>query len=428
MSSIELDAGVPVLAVTRYTLPSGLEVVLHPEPRATEVAVHVAYRVGSSDEAPGGSGRAHLFEHLFKNSAHLGARTHYAILRELGGRGNASTGVDVTRYHCVVPPAGVPTALWIESDRMGYLLPGLGDARIAAQREVVRAERRQRYEAVPFGEDTFALSAALYPPDHPLRPRTIGEHADIAATTRADLERWYRTYYVPANAVLVIAGAITVDEARAEVERYFGTFPASTRPPRARPPTPTPTPARLTRADRRAAYRRLHRAWLGPADGDPARAALTLLGDLLARPGVGVAWRRLVYERAWAQRLGASGSGGRLGGEWHLTCDLRPDAEVERVRDALGEVLAEVGAGAVDEAAVARVRVGRLAAALWGLESMAHRAARLADGILVDDCPQWWRARARRLEAADAAAVVAAARRYLAPSAMVELLTTPASA
>ncbi len=200
--------GLPQLAVERFTLPCGLDVLVHTDRAVPLVAVWMGYRVGSSDEGDGQSGFAHLFEHMFKNSLHLGGRHHYQVLREAGATdANAQTGTDRTVYHEVMPRAALDTALWIEADRMAFFLPGLDEARLAKQIAVVQSERRQRYENAPYGPERFATSLALYPDEHPLRHLTIGRHEDIAAATLARVEAFYRTWYVPANATLVLSHA-----------------------------------------------------------------------------------------------------------------------------------------------------------------------------------------------------------------------------
>lgn len=177
---VEWDGAVPRFAVHAFTLPCGLEVLVHEDPGVPLCAVWMGYRVGSSDEGDGTSGFAHLFEHMFKNSLHLNGRHHYEVLREVGATdANAQTGTDRTLYHETMPRAALEVALWIEADRMGYFLPALDDVRLARQQEVVRAERRQRYENAPYGPERFAVAEALYPEGHPLRYLTIGRHEDI---------------------------------------------------------------------------------------------------------------------------------------------------------------------------------------------------------------------------------------------------------
>src|SRR6185503_15974544 len=213
----------------------GLEVIVHPDAGAPSTAVSVWYRIGSSDERPGRSGFAHLFEHLFKSPPQRLGGHHYEILKRAGAtEANASTSTDRSAYHEVVPSHQLDLALWIESDRMGYFADGFDAERLAAQQAVVRAERRQRYEDVPYGAERFAVARGLYPEGHPLRHLTIGLHDDIQAATVDDAVAFYRTWYVPANATLVLAGDLPPD-VDARVDRYFGGFPASRRPVRAAP-------------------------------------------------------------------------------------------------------------------------------------------------------------------------------------------------
>ncbi|MBA3540303.1 MAG: insulinase family protein, partial [Deltaproteobacteria bacterium] len=177
---IRFEADLPRLTLRRRTLPCGLEVVIHPDHAAPQVTTSVTYRVGSSDETPAHTGFAHLFEHLFKSSAERLGGHHYDVLRRAGAsEANASTSADRTAYHETLPANQLGLALWIESDRMGYFLPDFEAQRLTTQQSVVRAERRQRYEDVPYGSARFAVACALWPEGHPLRHMTIGLHADI---------------------------------------------------------------------------------------------------------------------------------------------------------------------------------------------------------------------------------------------------------
>jgi predicted Zn-dependent peptidase len=421
-------AGDPHLAIRRRRLPCGLEVILHHDPSASEVAVSMWYRVGSSDEAPGTSGRAHLFEHLFKNSAHLAGRHHYEVLRAVGASdANASTSTERTAYHEVVPATQLALALWLESDRLGYFLPGLDHARLAAQQDVVRAERRQRYENVPYGAARFAVAGAIYPEGHPLRHLTIGRHEDIAATTRDDLAAFYATWYVPANATLVVAGGVALDEADALVERFFGTFPASRAPIRATPTTPPrAAPVMIELDDRLATLRRLHRVYPAPAAFAADDAALDILSAAWAATGTGALWRRLVYEAPLAQRVGVANAGGRLGGEFHVTVELRGGADPAVVRAILDEELAAVRDAPLPDAAIARVLTRHEASSLWSLQGLAARAGLLQYHAHHQGDPDGLAADLARYRTVTAAEVQAAAARWLTPAAVVEVESVPA--
>jgi predicted Zn-dependent peptidase len=426
------DDGIPTLDAQAFTLPCGLEVIVHEDHAVPLCAVWVGYRVGSSDEGDGTSGFAHLFEHMFKNSVHLAGRHHYEVLREAGATdANAQTGTDRTLYHETMPRAALDTALWIEADRMGYFLPALDDSRLAKQIQVVQAERRQRYENAPYGPERFAVAEALYPDGHPLRYLTIGRHEDIAAATRARVEDFYRTWYVPANATMVLAGDITRDEAEGLCRRWFGSFPASARPARRDWPTPLIAgPVHVELTDPLAALVRVRRAWHGPPAQTDDDVALDVLVLALATPGTGRLWRALVYDHPLAQRVSAHVQSGRLGGELHLTVDLRPGVAVAQVTGVIDEIMAGVMAGdgvGLEEREIARGVRRREAGLLWRLDGLGRRASLLCTSQLSHGDPQV-ADELRRYLATDGVRVRDAARRWLGHERMVQVVTLPGRA
>ncbi|MGE5245530.1 MAG: M16 family metallopeptidase, partial [Betaproteobacteria bacterium] len=206
----------------KHTLDNGLDVLLHEDRDCPIVAVNVWYHVGSKNERPGRTGFAHLFEHLmFEGSEHYD-RGYFHPLQGAGAALNGSTNADRTNYWEVVPTAALELALWMESDRMGYLLPALTQAKFSNQRDVVLNERRQNYENRPYGLAPMALLAALFPDDHPYHWTTIGEIADLRAVRLDEVHAFFRRYYHPANASLALAGDIDPDAALALVDQYFG--------------------------------------------------------------------------------------------------------------------------------------------------------------------------------------------------------------
>jgi predicted Zn-dependent peptidase len=424
-SPIAFDGAAPRLAIQRRTLPCGLDVIVHRDDAAPQVCVSVWYRVGSSDERPDRTGFAHLFEHLFKNSAHMPAH-HYDVLRRVGATdANASTGTDRTAYHEVVPANELALALWLESDRMGYFWPGFEPERLTVQQSVVRAERRQRYEDVPYGPERFATALALYPDDHPHRHLTIGLHDHIQAATLDDVDAFYRTWYVPANATLVIAGNLDPDDTHALVDRYFGSFPASQRPARADvAPPQLAQPITVRVDDRFAALGRVHRAWHGPKAFAADEAELDVLTGAWCAVGTGALWRRLVYETQLAQRVSSWTTNSRLGGEVHVAVDLRTGADPAAVR----AILDAECTGAIDDAAIERGTTRREAGAIWALTSLAKRVGVLQRYALYTDDPDGLAADLARYRAVTPASIAGAAARWLAPSAMVEVETVPAKA
>ena len=223
---------IPKIAFERYHLDNGLEIILHQDNRVPLVAVNVWYHVASGDETPGKSGFAHLFEHmLFQGSKHVGTDMHFEILKGIGAtQVNGTTSSDRTNYYEVVPSNYLETALWLESDRMGYMLPLLTQESLDNQIEVVRNERRQRYDNFPYGRNMLTASSLLYPKDHPYRYMTIGRHEDLVNASLEDVVAFYRRWYVPANATLVLAGDFENARAKQLIEKWFGTFPKTDKP------------------------------------------------------------------------------------------------------------------------------------------------------------------------------------------------------
>jgi predicted Zn-dependent peptidase len=210
----------------RHLLDNGLRVTLSEDHTAPVVGVNLWYGVGSRNEREGRTGFAHLFEHMmFQGSAHVEKNGHFELIEQAGGSMNASTWFDRTNYFESVPSHHLELALWLESDRMGWLLPAMTQDKLDNQRDVVKNERRQRYDNQPYGDWDERLQAMVYPPDHPYHHSVIGSMEDIGAATLEDVEEFFRTFYLPNNAVLTICGDFDPEEAMQMVERHFGEIP-----------------------------------------------------------------------------------------------------------------------------------------------------------------------------------------------------------
>jgi predicted Zn-dependent peptidase len=216
-----------------YRLPNGLFVTISEDHTAPIVAVNLWYHVGSANERPGLTGFAHLFEHmLFQGSAHVGANEHLELIQRAGGTINGSTWVDRTNYFETVPSNQLALALWLESDRMGQLLPAMTQHKLDTQRDVVKNERRWSMDNQPYGSWWEKLPELAFPPDHPFHHSLIGSMEDLSAASLDDVRSFFSTYYTPDNAVLTITGDVDVAETRRLVEEYFGPIPrGSGRPP-----------------------------------------------------------------------------------------------------------------------------------------------------------------------------------------------------
>jgi zinc protease len=325
----------------KHTLENGLDVLVHEDHSVPIVAVNVWYHVGSKNEVPGRTGFAHLFEHLmFEGSQHYD-RGYFHPLQEAGAALNGSTNADRTNYWEVVPTNALELALWMESDRMGYLLPALTDAKFENQRDVVLNERRQNYENRPYGMAGMAIVAALYPPNHPYHWLTIGAADDLRAAGLDEVRAFFQRYYHPRNASLALAGDVDANGAIELAERYFAEIPGAPRPPRVTP-VAAPPPAdeiRLVLEDR-VELPRLYIAWHSPglfADGD---SELDLVADLLASGKTSRLYRALVYEQRIATEVAASQNSREAGSFFQIVATAAPARTLAEVERAIGRELA----------------------------------------------------------------------------------------
>ncbi|MGE3178060.1 MAG: M16 family metallopeptidase [Vicinamibacterales bacterium] len=318
----------------KHTLANGLDVLLHEDHGCPIVAVNLWYHVGSKNEVPGRTGFAHLFEHLmFEGSKHHD-HGYFQPLQGAGGTLNGSTNADRTNYWEVVPTNAFELALWMESDRMGYLLPALTGAKFSNQRDVVLNERRQNYENRPYGLAPMIMLAGLYPPDHPYHWTTIGEIDDLHAAQLDDVRQFFSTYYHPGNASLALAGDIDPDRALALARAYFEDLPPGPAVMPVRPPAPVIEAERRFVREDRIELPRLYLAWHAPAmfaDGD---AELDLAADVLANGKTSRLYRRLVFEQQIATDVSAAQNSREIAGFLQIAATAAPGhslAELERV-------------------------------------------------------------------------------------------------
>jgi len=326
---------------TEHTLENGLRVLLHEDHRLPVVAVNVWYHVGSKNERPGRTGFAHLFEHLmFEGSQHYD-RGYFHPLQEAGAALNGSTNADRTNYWEVVPTNGLELALWMESDRMGYLLPALTLQKFENQRDVVLNERRQNYENRPYGLAGAAITAALFPPDHPYHWMTIGEISDLKAASFEEVRAFFQTYYHPSNASLVVAGDIEPGRALDRVNAYFGDIPAGPKPSPLTLEAAIDSEVRLFLEDR-VELPRLYLAWHSPAmfaDGD---AEMDLVADLVANGKASRLYRSLVYERRLATEVMAFQNSREFAGFWQLVATAAPGHNLVELDEAIAVELSRL--------------------------------------------------------------------------------------
>jgi zinc protease len=333
---------IPRLQFEKYTLQNGLEVILSQDRRLPMVAVNLWYHVGPANEEPGRTGFAHLFEHMmFQSSKHVPPDSHIRLLEAAGASDlNGTTDFDRTNYFETVPSNQLELALWLESDRMGYLLEKVDQAALSNQQDVVRNERRQSVENQPYGMAEEALVQTLFPQGHPYYGVVIGSHEDIQAVKLDDVNRFFRQYYAPNNATMAIVGDFDPAQAKALVEKYFGTLKRGPDVPPIKAETPKITAERRKVVQSRVELPRLSMAWITspifqPGDADADIAASVLGGGRTSR-----LYRKLVYERQIAQNVSAVQQSLILGSVFQIDVTARPGRTLEELEKAVDEELA----------------------------------------------------------------------------------------
>src|SRR5688572_3804181 len=329
-----LGAQAPKLRVpaTVDTLPNGLTLIVHEDHSVPRVVTNVWYRVGSGDEKPGRTGFAHLFEHLmFMGSENAPYPNFDTMLEAAGASNNGSTTEDRTNYYEVGPSNSLPLMLWLEADRMGWMLPTMDSAKVDAQRDIVKNERRQSYENQPYGKAVDILPAAMYPKDHPYSWAVIGSMADLSAASLEDVKDFFRRYYAPNNAAIVVAGAVKTDSVRALVRRYFSDLP---RGPAITRPKPAPFTVRDTAivAEDRVQLPRLYLAWHTVDNKHSDSPALDILSYLLTGARNSRLTNTLVYQREIASGVSAYSDAKRLDGDYSIVATARPGQGLDTLK------------------------------------------------------------------------------------------------
>jgi zinc protease len=329
------------LDVETYRLDNGLTVLLSHDDRLPVVAVEVRYLVGSANEKPGRSGFAHLFEHLmFQGSANYNDE-FFKPLTPIGAAVNGTTSNDRTNYYERVPREYLELALWLESDRMENLLPALTQAKLDNQREVVKNERRQSYEDRPYGIVWLRFFESLFPKGHPYDHTPIGSHADLTAATLNDVQAFFKQYYVPANAVVTIAGDFDRPEAKALVQKYFGRLKAGKRAQKPKaPPVVLAKNAHIVEKDE-VKLPRIHYAWHTPALLAPGDAEMDVLASVLAQGKSSRLYKPLVYEQKIAKDVSAYQVSMQLGSFFVVVATAAPGKSLDALKSALDTALAD---------------------------------------------------------------------------------------
>jgi zinc protease len=416
-----------------FTLPNGLRVILHQDRSVPQVAVNVWYHVGSSHEKPGRTGFAHLFEHLmFEGSGNVAEGLFDTLLEAAGGSNNGSTNADRTNYYETVPSNALDLALYLESDRMGYLLDVVTPQMVDSQRDVVKNERRQSYENAPYGKAFLRMTELMYPKDHPYYWPVIGYMEDLSAATHEDVVEFFKLYYAPGNASLVVAGDIDLVEARHKVERWFSDVkPGAPVPPLKVPVAELTGVVKETLTDQ-VQLPRIYLAWHTPGLHRPGDAELDVLSGVLSDGKNSRLYKRLVYDMQIAQDVSAVQYSSKEGSIYMIVATARPsdlgsDASLARITAVIDEELERLRAEPPEERELARVRNGIEASFFSGIETVAGKAEQMNAYFMSTGNPDYFAEDLGRYQALSPNDIQAAVRRWLPAGRRLELSVVPAA-
>lgn len=400
------------------TLANGLHVIVSEDHTVPNVAVNLWVGVGSRHETPGRTGFAHLFEHLmFQGSRNVASGEHFSALMDEGARLNATTWFDRTNYFETVPTGALELALWLEADRHGHLLDALTQENLDNQRDVVKEEKRQRYDNVPYGSALIDIYATVFPPDHPYHHPTIGSMEDLDAATLEDVHAFYRAHYGPNNTVLTLVGDVSPEEGFAAAERYFGPLPAIELQPRERHPQlpPLPEPVHLDRVGD-VPNDRLYICFRLPVDTTPDYLACQVAVDVLG----GLASSRLVRRLVRTDETAVAVGGWTMGlvdgsGLGTITVDVSAGADVEEIEGAVCEELRRFVDEGPDAAELESVIADTERSWLSALASIEERADHISHHALLTGDATYVNTFVDRIRSVTAEQARAAAAAWLAP-------------
>ena len=406
------------------TLANGLTLIVHEDHSVPIVSTNIWYRVGSGDERPGRTGFAHLFEHLmFMGSQNAPYPAFDRLLEAAGANNNGSTWFDRTNYYEQGPANSLPLMLWLEADRMGWFLPTMDSAKVDLQRDVVKNERRQRVENQPYGRAFETILAMLYPPGHPYSWSTIGSMADLSAATLEDTREFFRKYYAPSNASLVVAGDVKAAEVRALVERYFRDIPRGPKLGR-----PSVAPSKL-RADTAAVLEdqvqlpRLYYTWRTTPKFDRDDFPLRLLAYVLAGAKNSRLTRPLVYDLQLATAVEVRQEGYRLDGMFGVVATARPGHALPEIQAVIDQELARLAAEGPSERELEQAKNSIEAGLLGRLEQVGEKADMLNEYAYLTGDPKYLATELAGLRAVTRDDALRVARGYLrAPKVLLSVV------
>jgi zinc protease len=410
----------------KFTLPNGLTVILHQDNTIPRATVNIWYHVGSGSEKPLRTGFAHLFEHiLFEGSQHVPEGNFDQWLEAAGATNNGSTTEDRTNYYEEIPSNALDLALFLESDRMGFLAPSLNAGTVDGQRDVVKNERRQSYENQPYAKAYLELPSLLYPKDHPYSWPVIGSMEDLTAASYQDVVDFFTTYYTPGNASLCIAGGIDLVETRKAVEKWFGDVPSG------KPVSKVDVPQAKLEKEKRAMIEdnvqlpRLMMVWLSPPAYHPGSAELDLVSSLLTDGKNSRLYKKLVYELQIAQSVDSYQDPKKLASEFAIIATARPGVTLSQLEKVIQEELDKLKLEGPSTRELQRITNQYESNFIRQLESSSNKADLLNRYYYYTGNPDYFNEDFQRYKALDGNDIREAIRQYLKDDARVVLSIVP---
>jgi len=402
------------LKYEKYKLNNGLEVILYQDNSLPSVAVNIWYRVGSANEAPNKTGFAHLFEHMmFQGSENIPKEGHFRYIQEAGGNLNGSTSIDRTNYYETLPSNYLELALWLEADRMGFMLPGLTQEKLDNQKDVVMNERRQRYENQPYGLSWEILFSNLFSEGHPYSWPTIGWMKDIEKFELDDVRNFFKTYYTPNNASLIIGGNFEIEATKELVEKYFGNIPSGD-------PIANVTAAKQELKEAKKIVHkdnvqlpRIYLAWHTDKAFSADDASLDILSEILSSGKSSRLFKSLVFDKQIAQDVSSFQYSAKYAGSFIAASTAKPGIGLDDIKKEIFGLINDLIKNGVNEDELLRAKNGIISSYVFSLQKLDTIVDHMNHYNFYLGEPNSFGEDLARYENVNAEAVVNAAKKYL---------------
>ncbi len=402
------------ISYEKYKLDNGLEVILHRNDMLPLVSVNIWYKVGSANERKGKTGLAHLFEHMmFQGSKNVPKEMHFRYIQEAGGTLNGSTTFDRTNYFEKVPSNFLELILWLESDRMGFLLPALTQEKLNNQKDVVSNERLERYDNQPYGLAWELLITHLFPENHPYGWPTIGFMEDIKSYSLDDVSNFFKTYYSPSNASLVVAGSFDTEQVKSLIEKYFGSITGPNSLKSLKNSVPALHENILLEKKEDVQLERLHLAWHSdPAYGNDD-AALDVLSDIVSGSKNSRLYKNLVFEKEIAQDISVFQYSGKLTGSFIIIATAKPGVHSEQLKEEIFKEIDNIKINKVTEKELTKSKNGIKSNFIYSLQNIDSIADQLNSYNYFMNEPNYFTEDLKRYENVDADIISGCIEKYL---------------